>query len=136
MTIFSSLMLQQDTKGTSGSVEDISISSSSHSMSEAGPNGNDGCDLDVRSGHLDKGEDLCKDLTEPLDLSRLPGDPTLDNNIKVDGDVDGTDKEKKVPTELKKPPIEGKKASVSLNLKRSPSPSGATHSPSRPSSRM
>ncbi|XP_042876756.1 E3 ubiquitin-protein ligase HERC2-like isoform X6 [Penaeus japonicus] len=125
---------QQDTKGTSGSMEDISISSSSHSVSEAGPNGNDGCDLDVRSGHLDKGEDLCKDLTEPLDLSRLPGDPALDNNIKVDGDVDGTDKEKKVPTELKKPPIEGKKASVSLNLKRSPSPSGATHSPSRPSS--
>ncbi|KAK8718518.1 hypothetical protein OTU49_014687, partial [Cherax quadricarinatus] len=120
----------QDTKEVSGSVEDVSLSSGSNGEDRI--NSHDSCD-DIRSGRLDKQEDLCKDLTEPTDLSRL-SEVTLDDNIKVEGDVDAVEKELKITAEAKKQQGEGKKASVSLNLKKSPSPSGAVHTPSRPSS--
>ncbi|XP_071532835.1 E3 ubiquitin-protein ligase HERC2 isoform X2 [Panulirus ornatus] len=123
----------QDTKEASGSIEDISISTSSNSSTEDRINCPDSCD-DVRSGRLDKEEDICKDLTEPTDLSRLSSEVPIDDNMKVEGDMDAVEKELKIATDTKKLPGEGKKASVSLNLKRSPSPSAAAHSPSRPSS--
>ncbi|XP_042217246.1 E3 ubiquitin-protein ligase HERC2-like isoform X2 [Homarus americanus] len=123
----------QGSKEASGSIEDISISTGSNSNSEDRINGPGGCD-DVRSGLLDKQEDLCKDLTEPTtDLSHL-SEVTMDDNMKLDGDMDALEKELKITADTKKQQGEGKKASVSLNLKRSPSPSGATRSPSRPSS--
>lgn len=74
-------------------------------------------------------------MTEPTDLSRLSSEVPIDDNMKVEGDMDAVEKELKIATDTKKLPGEGKKASVSLNLKRSPSPSAAPHSPSRPSSR-
>lgn len=116
-------------KETSGSAEDISLNSS---HSEERDNLQDSCD-DVRSGRLDKQEDACKDLPEPVDLSHS-GTDTRDNNIKEEADIDALEKELKIVPDGKKQQ-EGKKGSVSLNLKKSPSSSGAPVTPSRPCSR-
>lgn len=119
-------------EGTS-SIEDISISSGSNANSDDAGGNYTSHDQDVRSGRLDKGEDICKDLPEPVKLSRLSTELSLDN-MKLEGDVDVIEKERRLSSDGKKVSTEGKKASVSLNLKRSPSPSGTPHSPSRPSS--
>ncbi|XP_064088356.1 putative HERC2-like protein 3 [Macrobrachium nipponense] len=119
-------------EGTS-SMEDISISSGSNAHSDDAGGNYTSHDQDVRSGRLDKGEDICKDLPEPVGLSRLSTELSLDN-MKLEGDVDVIEKERRLSADGKKVSTESKKASVSLNLKRSPSPSGTPHSPSRPSS--
>ena len=115
-------------KVTSGSVEDISLNSN---HSEERDNLQDSCD-DVRSGRLDKQEDACKDLPEPLDLTHS-GTDTIDNNIKKEADIDVLEKELKIVPDGRKQQ-EGKKGSVSLNLKKSPSSSGPPLTPSRPCS--
>ncbi|XP_064088355.1 uncharacterized protein LOC135202824 [Macrobrachium nipponense] len=114
-------------------MEDISISSGSNAHSDDAGGNYTSHDQDVRSGRLDKGEDICKDLPEPVGLSRLSTELSLDN-MKLEGDVDVIEKERRLSADGKKVSTESKKASVSLNLKRSPSPSGTPHSPSRPSS--
>lgn len=119
----------QDAKETSGSAEDISLNSS---PSEERGNIQDSCD-DVSSGRLDKQEDACKDLPEPEDSSHGGTEPTRDNNIKEEADIDALEKELRILPDGRKQQ-EGKKGSVSLNLKRSPSLSGAPLTPSRPCS--
>ncbi|KAK8398901.1 hypothetical protein O3P69_004178 [Scylla paramamosain] len=118
----------QEMKETNESAEDISPNTS---HSEENDNLQDGCD-DVRSGRLDKQEDACKDLPEPLELSNS-GTDTRDNNIKEEADFDSLEKELKIVPDGRKQQ-EGKKGSVSLNLKKSPSSSGAPLTPSRPCS--
>lgn len=115
-------------KETNECGEDISPNTSN---SEENDNLQDGCD-DVRSGRLDKQEDACKDLPEPLELSNS-GTDTRDNNIKEEADFDALEKELKIVPDGRKQQ-EGKKGSVSLNLKKSPSSSGAPLTPSRPCS--
>lgn len=118
----------QDIKDGSGSAEDISLNSS---HGEERVNVQDSCD-DVSSGRLDKQEDACKDLPEPEDSSHGGTEPTRDNNIK-EADIDALEKELRILPDGRKQQ-EGKKGSVSLNLKRSPSLSGAPLTPSRPCS--
>ncbi|KAG0712558.1 hypothetical protein GWK47_018228 [Chionoecetes opilio] len=115
-------------KETSESAEDISLSSN---HTEERDNLRDSCD-DVRSGRLDKQEDACKDLPEPVELS-LSGTDTRENNIKEEADLDALEKELKVLPDGRKQQ-EGKKGSVSLNLKKSPSSSRVPLTPSRPCS--
>lgn len=127
MVILNTISLQ-DTKEASGSAEDISLNSS---HGEERGNVQDSCD-DVSSGRLDKQEDACKDLPEPEDSSHGGTETTRDNNIK-EADIDALEKELRILPDGRKQQ-EGKKGSVSLNLKRSPSLSGAPLTPSRPCS--
>lgn len=123
------LTLQDTKETTSGSAEDISLNSS---PSEERGNVQDSCD-DVSSGRLDKQEDACKDLPEPEDSSHGRTEAPRDNNMKEEADIDALEKELRILPDGRKQQ-EGKKGSVSLNLKRSPSLSGAPLTPSRPCS--
>ena len=116
-------------KETNESAEDISPNTSN---SEENDNLHAASDDVVRSGRLDKQEDACKDLPEPLELTNT-GTDTRDNNIKEEADYDALEKELKIVPDGRKQQ-EGKKGSVSLNLKKSPSSSGAPLTPSRPCS--
>lgn len=143
--------LQED-KEVSGSMEDMSTNSSSSGSSGGGSDGSsgggggdhsnthhEGCDDSRSSRLLDKPDPRSKDLpscTDHLTLGQMGSleDEPLDKNLKEEeGDLDAS--ELKITSDARKTAGEGKKGSVSLNLKRSPSSSGQPLTPSRPASR-
>lgn len=146
--------LQED-KEVSGSMEDMSTNSSSSGSSGGGSDGSggggggdhsnthhEGCDDSRSSRLLDKHDPRSKDKqdlpssTDHLTLGQMGSleDEPLDKNLKEEeGDLDAS--ELKITSDARKTAGEGKKGSVSLNLKRSPSSSGQPLTPSRPASR-